>query len=1203
MKITRWIAFVFCAALCVFAGAPAQAHNTEGYRILRWIPLREPGSGGWVTSFRISPHDSRRMVTGGDMLGAGVSLDGGRNWLASFGFSSWEINDASFHPKDPNIVWYGTLSGPYKSVDGGQNYTEKRAGFPPQTNFGFSAPVERVLFDPNDNNHLICFGGSSRGWDLPGQKPLYGAVWQSKNGGEKWDKIATIGADGNTGDAAQGINIYSAEFAAGSSKILYAVSPGAGFFVSQDGGKTWTKSNEGLPHFRVARVQVHPQNAQTLWISLGAFKKAGANKTLPGGIFKSTDGGAHWMPINSGLAQSSDENENLTSHYEAFAVSPKNPDVMYCGDGAWNGGVLYVSRDGGQNWRAAATKANIGHEQSNLAKQISQVETAMSAGIAGTVFSVDPNNPDVAVCTGSEHFIGTSDGGQTWRDFGNDKQADGGWQGRGFAGWVSMNARFNPWKRDQIALNAMDAARLLLTNDGGQSWQRPLGEPSPWGGGRDTCFTPEGWIYVTTGQGGSFQGIARSKDNGKTWQMLQGAPSGLPDAGWGKGQNEPSGIYALPGAPEKVWACIGGKLYASLDGGDHWKTIELGPNLQWLAADPKKPERFFVSGEKEVYFTSDSGQNWTPIGGPRTAGRLTVDTLGRLYICASESERGGLWRWDESLPDGEKWTRLWDDGWISNVAVDPHEPNRLAFITNQNPYVEVSRATGVWLSGDGGKTFRAANDGLPMLRGHAIAFDPFEPGELIVGTNGRGFFETFWPLTFDLRPGRGYDSTPEDAAFARAKTIALAPVVALVPVPEAPKVQAKEQNAQTNSPTLVAQTPVINQRNILRNGDMAQGGALPNNWTEKWGDVIAARDTKVFKEGPASLRVTIENGTGQAFQLVQGYAGKILQLTGFIKAAGAVKAQVAVQSFADDPNGGWQQKNFDQVVFVQGEIDWLPFYKAILIPKDAVRFNVQLLAEGSGQAWLDEVKLIDPTDNTPPDRIIVTQPDAGPAPKDKPNVAAWGYYANFPLAWANFHKSFLERTRQGIAKNDISALFLGDSITQGWNDTGKAVWDKYYAPLGAVNYGIGGDSTRQILWRLQNGEVDGIKPKVVVLKIGTNNLYNDANAGSDEEIAAGIGAIVGLLRQKLPDTKILLLGLLPRQNDYFTGRTMHINQLIAPLADDKSIRFLDMTAQFQSEPGKVKPELFNRDLLHLSPQGYELWAAAMKPLFDAVMKE
>ena len=1181
--------FQICSVLLCFLLSPTLAHNMEG-PVLRWKPLREPGSGGWVTSFRISPHDSRRMVTGGDMLGAGVSLDGGRNWGPSFGFASWEINDATFHPKDPNVIWYGTLSGPYKSSDGGQNYLERRQGFPPPTNFGYSAPVERILFDSNNDKHLVTFGGSSRGWDLPGQKPLWGAVWESKDGGENWTKIATIGTNGNTQDAAQGINIYSAEFAAGSSTTIYAASPWAGFFVSKDGGKTWTKSLNGLPHHRVARVQVHPTNPQILWVSLSHHKPQGAEKALPGGIYKSTDGGANWTPLNNGLGQASDVNENLTANYSAFAVSSKNPNVMYCADSAWNAGVLYVSRDGGQNWRAAATKQNIGHEQPTSLQRAFTVETALPAGIAGTVFSIDPNNPDVAVCTGSEHFIATNDGGLTWRDMGNDKQVDGGWRGRGFSGWCSSQARFNPWKQDQIALTALDAARVLLSDNGGESWLRPLNDPIPWGGGQDTAFTPEGWIYVTTGQHGAFQGIGRSRDSGKTWQVLHGAKHGLPEAGWGQGQNEPHGVYALPGAPQKAWAGIGGKLYATSDGGENWKPLDLGPDLRWLAANPKNAGRIFVSGAKDVYLTGDGGQTWKPIGGPRKSGRMAVDNAGRLYLAADEGERGGLWRWDEKLPEDQKWTRLWDDPWIMNVAVDSHDARRIAFTTNQNPYTEMSRATGVWLSDDGGQTFRAANDGLPILRGHAIAFDPFEPGELVFGSFGRGFFEAFWPLTIKLRPGRSYVVSPADREFARvgespstpAATVVVAPVVALAAT-------------TVNNPT--------DGRNMLRNGDMAQGGALPTNWTEKWGDVLVARDTQVWKEGPASLRVDAQNSSGQAFQMLPGGAGKALQISGFIKASGNVKAQVAVQSFGDNPDGSWQQKNFDQVIFVQGEIDWLPFAKTVQIPEGTKRFNVQLLADGQGRAWLDEVKLVDPADTSDIETTPVLQPDAGPAPKDKPNVAGWGYYANFPLAWASMHKSFVQRSKQGAQKNDISVVFFGDSITQGWNDAGKAIWDKYFAPLGAVNYGIGGDSTRQVLWRIQNGEVEGINPKLVVLKIGTNNLYNDNNAGSDQEIAAGIGAIVGALRQKLPNSKILLLGLLPRQNEYLSNRTAHINRLIAPLADDKMVRFFDMSAQFQSEVGKVKPELYNRDQLHLEAKGYETWATTMKPLFDEMMKE
>ena len=127
--------------------------------------------------------------------------------------------------------------------------------------------------------------------------------------------------------------------------------------------------------------------------------------------------------------------------------------------------------------------------------------------------------------------------------------------------------------------------------------------------------------------------------------------------------------------------------------------------------------------------------------------------------------------------------------------------------------------------------------------------------------------------------------------------------------------------------------------------------------------------------------------------------------------------------------------------------------------------------------------------------------------------------------WVKLHEGFLERA----AKGNIDLLFLGDSITAGWNKLvdgqgPREVWDRYYEPRHPANFGIGGDRTQHVLWRIEHGEVDGIKPKVIVLMIGTNN----ARANSSEEIAAGITAIVKKLGEKLPETKILLLGVFPR---------------------------------------------------------------------------
>lgn len=225
-------------------------------------------------------------------------------------------------------------------------------------------------------------------------------------------------------------------------------------------------------------------------------------------------------------------------------------------------------------------------------------------------------------------------------------------------------------------------------------------------------------------------------------------------------------------------------------------------------------------------------------------------------------------------------------------------------------------------------------------------------------------------------------------------------------------------------------------------------------------------------------------------------------------------------------------------------------------------------------------------------------PKATPLPAGKPWIPGWCCW-DWRASWVGQHEGFVATTTKDAAR--ITAVFYGDSLTQGWGSEAKELFAERYGKRGAVNYGIGGDSTRQLLWRISHGEVDGLRPKVVVLKIGTNNLYNDANSGSDEEIATGIETVVRLLRSKLPDAKVLLLGLLPRQNEWFSGRVTRINLLISKLDDGKTVRYLDMGTKFASAPGKVIPELYNQDQLHLVQKGYALWADTMAPLFDELM--
>ena len=181
----------------------------------------------------------------------------------------------------------------------------------------------------------------------------------------------------------------------------------------------------------------------------------------------------------------------------------------------------------------------------------------------------------------------------------------------------------------------------------------------------------------------------------------------------------------------------------------------------------------------------------------------------------------------------------------------------------------------------------------------------------------------------------------------------------------------------------------------------------------------------------------------------------------------------------------------------------------------------------------------------------------------------------------------------------MDLLFLGDSITEGWGN--NAVWQKNYGPLNAANFGIGGDTTENVLWRILNGEIDGVSPKVAVLMIGTNNFGLEGHQPPD--VAKGITTIVQTLRKKLPATKILLLGIFPRDEKPNTDarkKIQKVNEQIAGLDDKKNVRFLDIGAKFTNADGSISKEIMP-DFLHLSEKGYQIWADAIDPLLKQLM--
>jgi lysophospholipase L1-like esterase len=208
------------------------------------------------------------------------------------------------------------------------------------------------------------------------------------------------------------------------------------------------------------------------------------------------------------------------------------------------------------------------------------------------------------------------------------------------------------------------------------------------------------------------------------------------------------------------------------------------------------------------------------------------------------------------------------------------------------------------------------------------------------------------------------------------------------------------------------------------------------------------------------------------------------------------------------------------------------------------------------------------------------------------------------------HESFNEISQKGEAQ----LVFLGDSITNGWETKGKEVWEKYWAPLNAANFGIGGDRSEHVLWRLENGNFDGLKPKEIVIMIGTNNtghvgrqfkeINDEVYQCTAAQTAEGVKAILAKLKTKCPDSKILLLAIFPRgatPEDPRRQQNEETNKIIKTFADGKTVFFLDIGPKFLEPDGTLSKEVMP-DLLHPNAKGYEIWAEAIEGRVKELLK-
>lgn len=280
---------------------------------------------------------------------------------------------------------------------------------------------------------------------------------------------------------------------------------------------------------------------------------------------------------------------------------------------------------------------------------------------------------------------------------------------------------------------------------------------------------------------------------------------------------------------------------------------------------------------------------------------------------------------------------------------------------------------------------------------------------------------------------------------------------------------------------------------------------------------------------------------------------------------------------------GWQHLSFSLQCFARDGNDFSTVTQPFVVD-----------SSGTGEVAVANVKIV------PHGKPNASCPDyrtesVTPTPLNQVWALEW---------WIPRHEKKLEEIRQLKAAGlGPEVIFIGDSITQGWENQGKEAWARHYARYNALNLGFGGDHTENALWRLQHGEIDGIAPKVAVMMIGTNNTGDRQE--DPRTTAAGVKRLLDEVRTRLPDTKVLLLAVFPRAekaDDRMRRLNDGVNVLISGYADGRNVHFLNINEALTNPDGSLSKDVMF-DLLHLTEKGYALWAQSMQPTLQKLLSQ
>lgn len=726
---------VFAWALAHGADAPQAVAAPEG-RDISWR-LAGPSGGGWIQSLAFDPHDKNVLLAGCDVGGFFISTNAGRTFeIRNHGLHDYFLEAIAVHPQDSRIIILGTESGIHRTTDRGLTWEWIRNGFPATERYRFSAPIGAVCFDPLRSN--VAWAGVGR---PRSDKGGAGALYRSEDTGLSWRRV-----DGGQLPADAIVSAIAVQ--PGQSRIVLCATS-AGIFRSEDDGVTWELSCDGLPHRYTEELAFAPSAPQMVYVTLRCTAK---NKDpWNGGVFRSDDAGRTWRDVSgTGLPKQVGKGEKDARHFSSnpkeIAVDPRDANTVYVGHRDWVTAGVYKTTDGGAHWQNIVRK--------NGADANMDYGWITMWGPAVECLALSPAAPDQLAFGTSGMIYLSDDQGASWQQRYAALAPEGRIAGNGLAVTCAWRVQFDPARQNRVYLCYMDIGLLISDDNSatcrrsvegmkmGGNCFGVVADPQAKG----TLWAATGWWDHNAGD------LCRSDDDGRTWRVVGQPAAGLPNgqvlemaldlhspigqrrlvvtsngngifetrnggASWkningdlGDAAKKPCGLLLDPADGAHLIIAVNRELRETRDGGRTWQRLhEAGvlPTIQQLAGDPRDFRTLYV------------------------AGRENYDNAARrLYA-------GGLYR---SVDGGHTWQRLLANHYVAGVAVSPADHDVLYVTTKDDPYHDDAIGVGVLKSSDGGRTWRRENSGLTLLNAKGIVVSPHDPAMLLLGTSGNGVF-------------------------------------------------------------------------------------------------------------------------------------------------------------------------------------------------------------------------------------------------------------------------------------------------------------------------------------------------------------------------------------------------------------------------------------------------------------------------------